>query len=147
MQVLQAANTGITSLQKLVDSAKSIANQVLQSPSAIRTKSNVTAAAVPGATADNLLGTRHTPTTRSPAPSSTMTIRRRGADHGATKLVGTAGCGFRRSGTTITNGSVLTVDGKTITFSTAQTTSTTDSFGNVTIGIGAGSTLTVQSAT
>ena len=29
--------------------------------------------------------------------------------------------------TTITNGSVLTVDGKTITFSTAQTTSTTDS--------------------
>ena len=32
VQVLQAANTGITSLQKLVDSAKSIANQVLQSP-------------------------------------------------------------------------------------------------------------------
>ena len=30
VQVLQAANTGITSLQKLVDSAKSIANQVLQ---------------------------------------------------------------------------------------------------------------------
>ena len=35
VQVLQAANTGITSLQKLVDSAKSIANQALQSPSAI----------------------------------------------------------------------------------------------------------------
>ena len=32
IQVLQAANTGITSLQKLVDSAKSIASQVLQSP-------------------------------------------------------------------------------------------------------------------
>ena len=31
MQVLQAANTGITSLQKLVDSAKSVANQALQS--------------------------------------------------------------------------------------------------------------------
>src|ERR1039457_1125046 len=30
VQVLQAANTGITSLQKLVDTAKSIANQVLQ---------------------------------------------------------------------------------------------------------------------
>src|SRR6187431_672206 len=30
VQVLQAANTGITSLQKLVDSAKSIANQALQ---------------------------------------------------------------------------------------------------------------------
>ena len=31
VQVLQAANTGITSLQKLVDTAKSIANQALQS--------------------------------------------------------------------------------------------------------------------
>src|SRR5438477_12934622 len=30
VQVLQAANTGITSLQKLVDTAKSIANQALQ---------------------------------------------------------------------------------------------------------------------
>jgi len=30
VQVLQAANTGISSLQKLVDSAKSVANQVLQ---------------------------------------------------------------------------------------------------------------------
>jgi hypothetical protein len=30
VQVLQAANTGITSLQKLIDSAKSIANQALQ---------------------------------------------------------------------------------------------------------------------
>src|ERR1700744_5942363 len=32
VQVLQAANTGITSLQSLVDTAQSIANQVLQSP-------------------------------------------------------------------------------------------------------------------
>src|SRR5258706_3099323 len=30
VQVLQSANTGITSLQKLVDTAKSIANQVRQ---------------------------------------------------------------------------------------------------------------------
>ena len=35
VQVLQAANTGITSLSKLVDTAKSIANQVLQRPPAI----------------------------------------------------------------------------------------------------------------
>ena len=34
VQVLQAANTGLTSLQKLVDSAKSIASQVLQAPRA-----------------------------------------------------------------------------------------------------------------
>jgi flagellin len=33
VQVLQAANTGITSLQKLIDTAKSIGNQVLQQPS------------------------------------------------------------------------------------------------------------------
>jgi flagellin len=41
VQVLQAANTGITSLSKLVDTAKSIANQVLQQPSGYTTKANV----------------------------------------------------------------------------------------------------------
>jgi flagellin len=41
VQVLQAANTGITSLSKLVDTAKSIANQVLQQPSGYSTKANV----------------------------------------------------------------------------------------------------------
>ncbi len=42
MQVLQAANTGITSLQKLVDTAKSIANQALQQPAGYSAKANVT---------------------------------------------------------------------------------------------------------
>ena len=41
VQVLQAANTGITSLSSLVDTAKSIANQVLQQPSGFTTKANV----------------------------------------------------------------------------------------------------------
>ena len=41
VQVLQAANTGITSLQKLVDTAKSIASQVLQAPTGYTTKANV----------------------------------------------------------------------------------------------------------
>src|SRR3954466_1164051 len=41
VQVLQAANTGITSLQKLVDTAKSIANQVLQQPTGYSTKSSI----------------------------------------------------------------------------------------------------------
>ena len=58
VQVLQAANTGITSLQKLVDTAKSIANQALQATSGYSTKSQATTAAITGATADNLLGTR-----------------------------------------------------------------------------------------
>src|SRR6187399_319913 len=55
VQVLQAANTGITSLQKLVDTAKSIANQVLQAPVGYSTKSNVTSGANAGGTAANLL--------------------------------------------------------------------------------------------
>ena len=55
VQVLQAANTGITSLQKLVDSAKSIANQALQTTVGYA-KSSATGAAS-GATAANLLGT------------------------------------------------------------------------------------------
>src|SRR5205807_1001546 len=63
----------------------------------------------------------------------------------ATQLVGTAGATSNDLLTPITPPASLTVDGKNITFSTAQTTSTTDSAGNVTIGIGAGSTLTVQS--
>ena len=54
VQVLQAANTGITSLQKLVDTAKSIANQALQATSGYSAKSTGTSAAITGATADNL---------------------------------------------------------------------------------------------
>jgi flagellin len=41
VQVLQAADTGITSLQKLVDTAKSIANQSLQQPVGYSTKANI----------------------------------------------------------------------------------------------------------
>src|ERR1044072_2032817 len=54
VQVLQAANTGITSLQKLVDTAKSIANQVLQPPVGYPPKSNVPPP-IPGATAADLV--------------------------------------------------------------------------------------------
>src|ERR1700752_2778434 len=63
VQVLQAANTGITSLQKLIDSAKSIANQALQTNVGY-TKSSVTTAPNAGATGANLLGTPDTPATR-----------------------------------------------------------------------------------
>ncbi|WP_438278494.1 flagellin [Nitrobacter sp.] len=55
VQVLQAANTGITSIQKLVDTAKSIANQALQTPTGYSTKSEASAT-ITGATASNLLG-------------------------------------------------------------------------------------------
>src|ERR1700730_12353047 len=56
VQVLQAANTGLTSLQKLVDTAKSIANQVLQTTVGYSSKSDFTVALGSGATAANLLG-------------------------------------------------------------------------------------------
>jgi flagellin len=56
VQVLQAANTGITSLQKLVDSAKSVATQALQATVGYSTKSSVSVN-INGATASNLLGT------------------------------------------------------------------------------------------
>src|SRR3954452_16721010 len=57
VQVLQAANTGITSLSKLVDTAKSIANQVLQQPSGYSSKANVSIAAPTGAGALAVPGT------------------------------------------------------------------------------------------
>jgi flagellin len=56
VQVLQAANTGITSLQSLVDSAKSIANQVLQAPAGYSAKSTSTSTVLVGtASAANLV--------------------------------------------------------------------------------------------
>jgi hypothetical protein len=56
VQVLQAANTGITSLQSLVASAQSIANQALQTTVGYSTLSHVSTT-IAGATASNLLGT------------------------------------------------------------------------------------------
>ena len=57
VQVLQAANTGITSLSKLVDTAKSIANQVLQQPSGYTSRATVAIAAPSGAGALAVPGT------------------------------------------------------------------------------------------
>src|SRR5450759_2471993 len=57
VQVLQAANTGITSLQKLVDTAKSIANQVLQTTVGYSTKSVSTSTTALTGTAADLVDT------------------------------------------------------------------------------------------
>ena len=57
VQVLQAANTGITSLQKLVDTAKSLANQVLQAPTGYSVKASATSLAPTGAGALGVVGT------------------------------------------------------------------------------------------
>src|SRR3982074_2022131 len=56
VQILQAANTGITSLNKLVDTAKSIANQALQPPAGQSPKPNFSPT-IAGAPSDDLRGT------------------------------------------------------------------------------------------
>jgi flagellin len=56
VQILQAANTGISSLSKLVDTAKSLANQALQTVAGYTTLSNVSTT-IAGATSSDLRGT------------------------------------------------------------------------------------------
>src|SRR3954468_21446897 len=80
VQVLQAANTGITSLQKLVDTAKSLANQALQSAVGYSTKSNVSTT-IAGATASDLRGT--TTFTSASASSNILTDGTAGGAHAA----------------------------------------------------------------
>jgi flagellin len=141
VQVLQAANTGITSLQGLVANAQSIANQVLQAPTGYTTKSSFSSTAISGATAENLLGPGTNATATGAAVNNNLGTPV--AITAATKLAVTAASDSLA--TAIVDGSTLTVDGKTITFSTAATAATaTDASGNVTIGIGTGSTATVQ---
>ncbi len=139
VQVLQAANTGITSLSTLVANAQSIANQVLQSPVGYSTKSNVTSTAIAGATANNLLGPGTNNTVSGTAVNNHLSTPV--AITAATLLVSATNADTLAA--TPTNGSSFIVDGKTISFSTAQTSVTTDSSGDVTIGVGAGSTASV----
>ncbi len=80
VQILQAANTGITSLQSLVDTAKSLANQALQTTVGYSTKSNVSAT-ISGATATDLRGT--TSFTNATAISSALYDGTAGGAHAA----------------------------------------------------------------
>jgi flagellin len=125
VQVLQAANTGITSLQKLVDSAKSVANQALQTTVGFSTKSSFTSVVIDGATADNLVANQdpiNAEFTGTVAPQ-------RGAYVSATLTAGTqltiAGPASATPSTLLSNltlttgvaaADTLIVNGKTITF-------------------------------
>ena len=102
VQVLQAANTGITSLQSLVSNAQSIANQVLQAPTGYTTKSTVTGTAISGATANNLLG---------PGTANTVT--------GTAVTGATSATLLSALPTAITAGESITVDGQTISFASS----------------------------
>src|SRR6266699_1341774 len=130
VQVLQAANTGITSLQGLVSSAKSIANQVLQSPVGYSTKSNVTSAAITGATASNLLGTSYTNATVTGTAVNNDNVASAVAITGTTLLSGTASSTSNDLTSGITTGDTLVVDGTTFTFVAGTTSSGTN------IGVG-----------
>ncbi|MDA9505626.1 flagellin [Bradyrhizobium sp. CCBAU 11386] len=145
VQVLQAANTGLTSLQKLIDSAKSIANQALQTTVGYSTKSNVSTT-IAGATAADLRGT-----TSFASATASSNVLYTGAAGGTTAATGTTTLGatigsfastgatagdgttaltgaitlIATNGTTATgllgnaqpaDGDTLTVNGKTITF-------------------------------
>ena len=147
VQVLQAANTGITSLQKLVDTAKSIANQALQTTVGYSSKSSVTTTAITGATADNLLGTG-TPAVGATAGVLTAgaftTLDVSGAGSSATAATTFTGTGF--SALDVSSGSVsftLNRDGtsQAITIDAAAVTAYTGGGGTL---AGTASALTVQ---
>jgi flagellin len=134
VQVLQAANTGITSLQKLIDTAKSIANQSLQTNVGYSTKANITSGAITtnglAVSASDLRGLG-TVTNSAVALGAVVNV---GAGPGtltAATLLSAIGTG----GTAIANGDSFTVNGKSITFDTTTVTATksaTDASGNVT---------------
>src|SRR6185437_725723 len=125
VHVLQAANTGITSLQGLVASAQSIANQVLQSPVGYSTKSNVTSAALTNASATNLLNFSSSAAAGSAVNTNATTAV---AITTSTLLSGAAATSSNDLATGLTTTDTLVVNGTTFTF-TAGTSSTGTSIG------------------
>ena len=93
VQVLQAANTGITSLQKLVDTAKSIANQVLQTTTGYTVKSSATSLAPTGAGALGVAGTAADLTVGGTNSLSTKTFIFQAATGGPTTITLGTGAG------------------------------------------------------
>jgi flagellin len=136
VQVLQAANTGITSLQSLVSSAQSIANQVLQSPVGYSTKSNVTSVALTGATATNLVAAATAPVAGTALLNDNTATAV--AITSATKLSGTAGTSSNDLATAsqLTIGDTLVVNGTTFNVVAGSASSgtnigVTDTVGNL----------------
>ena len=121
VQVLQAANTGITSLQKLIDSAKSIANQALQTTVGYSTKSNVSTT-IAGATAADLRGT-----TSFASATASSNVLYSGAAGGITAANGTTTLGAtigQFTGSAATAGSGGTITGAITLIATNGTTAT-----------------------
>ncbi|MBR1092135.1 DUF1522 domain-containing protein [Bradyrhizobium manausense] len=123
VQVLQAANTGITSLQKLIDSAKSIANQALQTTVGYSTKSNVSTT-IPGATPADLRGT-----TSYASATANSNVLYTGAAGGVTPVTAAAALGASLGSTagTLVGGTVTAADGSTALAGTDTLLGTTTS--------------------
>jgi len=143
VQVLQAANTGLTSLQKLIDSAKSIANQALQTTVGYSTKSNVSTT-ISGATAADLRGT-----TSFASATASSNVLYNGTAGGTTAANGTTTLGasigvFASTGATTGAGGTTTLEG-TITLIATNGTSATGLAGNAQPADG--DTLTVNGKT
>ncbi|UVO39335.1 DUF1522 domain-containing protein [Bradyrhizobium arachidis] len=139
VQVLQAANTGITSLQKLVDSAKSIANQALQTTVGYSTKSNVSTT-ISGATAADLRGT-----TSFASATALSNVLYNGTAGGATAASGTTTLGAAQASVSGT-GTVYASDGSTA-LTGAITLLGTTAASKLTTAPADGDTLTVNGKT
>jgi flagellin-like hook-associated protein FlgL len=123
IQVLQAANTGLTSLQKLVDSAKSVGNQALQAVVGYSAKSTIATAAIAGATASDLRGTAAAATDATKVSSAAVLNRLTTAVNitGATLLTGGTNTDSVLATAGLTTSDSITVNGTTISFTTAGT--------------------------
>jgi len=126
VQILQAANTGLTSLSSLVSNAQSIANQVLQSPTGYSTKSTVTSNTLTGATASDLLGVAGATITGTAKTNDDLTAT--APISASTLLSGTATSTSNDLATGFATGDTIVVNGTTFTF-TAGSTSTGTSIG------------------
>ena len=156
VQVLQAANTGITSLESLVQSAQSVATQALQTTIGYSTKSSFSVALGAGATASNLFGGTTIASASFVGTAVNTTATTATAITGTTSL--TTASNANAITATINNNDTLTVDGHTITFKTGATPAATagtsglvgnvltDGNGNSTVYIGAGTTTDLLTA-
>ncbi|WP_267355223.1 MULTISPECIES: flagellin [unclassified Methylobacterium] len=107
VQVIQAANQGITSIQKLIDSAKSLANQALASK-------NYATAAVPGSTTSTTADSAYTAST---SASTTVNFTVDGVAKTATLAAGTGTSGATTAGDLATAVSALNSAAGTTAFS------------------------------
>jgi flagellin-like hook-associated protein FlgL len=149
VQVLQAANTGISSLQKLVDSAKSVANQALQASVGYSAKSSVTTASITGATASDLRGTPSAFTdAAATAGSVVLNDDTDGgiAITGATLLAGTASGTSDNLSTNFTATDTIVVNGTTINFNSGSGTTGSATAGTLDIDVTTGTVQDILTA-